>query len=114
MVEFLGHKFYPLPPGVDLRDEKAMAIYAESVPVQAMMLVLLGWALGTFAGAWVAARIAIMAKVAYLVGGIFLAAAVANMLLVPHPKWMLISALVVIPICAYFGGRLALKGRGHS
>ena len=113
MVEFLGHKLYPLPAGVDLRDEKAMAAYVASVPLQAMLLVLLGWALATFAGAWVAARVAGLVNVAYVVGAIFLAAAWANMLLIPHPQWMLITAIVLVPACAYFGGRLALKGRDH-
>jgi hypothetical protein len=49
-----------------------------------------------------------------VIGAVVLAGAVANMLVIPHPAWMWVSALVLIPLAAYVGGRWATKVRSAA
>jgi hypothetical protein len=71
--------------------------------------VLAAWGLGTFAGAWVAARIAPGGQLAFglAIGVVALLAGVAIMLHIPHPLWMWVLGVGEMLPAAYFGARLA-------
>lgn len=103
-----GHLF-PLPPGIDLHDHQAMTQHMDELPVGAFFTVLAGWAVGSFVGAWVAARLAGRVRLMHglVVGAFFLAATVTVMLTIPHPLWMEISGIVALTGCSYLGARLA-------
>lgn len=109
LVELISGRMYPPPPGLDLRDPEVFKSYFAGLPVGAFLMVLVAWGLGTFAGAWVCARIAGRLKVAHglLLGALFLIAGVTNMLAIPHPAWMWASAFLVFGAGGYSGGRLA-------
>jgi hypothetical protein len=108
-VEAVSSSVYPLPPGVDHHDYESLRQYVEQLPLGAFLLVLVAWAIGTFAGAWVAARLATRARFAHglVVGALFLLAGVLNMLMIPHPAWMWAGAVLVFVVCSYLGARLA-------
>jgi hypothetical protein len=82
-----------------------------ALPRAALLLVLVGWALGTFAGAYVAGRLARRVPIAHglVVGVLFLAAGVANMLMLPHPIWMWMAGVAAFLAGGYGGGRLAAR-----
>ena len=44
--------------GVDFSDPEMLRKVMDALPVQSLAMVVIGWELGTLAGAWVAARIA--------------------------------------------------------
>lgn len=108
-VETLGHVVYSPPADLDFNDADAMRAYIETLPPGALAFVLFAWLLATFVGGWVAARIAKRRPLLFagIVGGVILAAAVANLLLIPHPLWLTIAALVGIPAMAWLASRLA-------
>jgi MFS family permease len=108
-VEAVSSAVYPLPPGVDHHDYESLRQHVEQLPLGAFLFVLAAWAIGTFAGAWVAARLATRARFAHglVVGALFLLAGVLSMLMIPHPAWMWAGAVLVFVVCSYLGARLA-------
>jgi MFS family permease len=108
-VEAVSSVVYPLPPGVDHHDYESLRQHVEQLPLGAFLFVLAAWAIGTFAGAWVAASLATRARFVHglVVGAFFLLAGVLNMLMIPHPAWMWAGALLVFVVCSYLGARLA-------
>lgn len=75
----------------------------------------LAHALGTLVGAWVAAAIAVHAKmkIALIAGVVFLAGGIAAAVMLPAPLWFELVDLVsaYIPM-AWLGGRMAPAARG--
>jgi len=107
-----GHVLYPelrkLAEGVT--DKEAMRALMASAPVGALLVVLVGWVLGSLAGGFLAARIGWNAPVAHAlaVGGLLTLAGIANNLMMPPPAWFWILSLAVFLPAAYAGARLAL------
>ncbi len=113
---FLGHFLssfvFPLPEGLDWKDEAALDAHMATMPTGAFVLVLLSHAMGPFGGGFVAALIARRGKVicALIVGVFFLAGGVME-LAHPHPLWYGVAeALIYLP-AAYAGALLAPRPR---
>jgi hypothetical protein len=107
VIEAASSFVHPLPPGVDPNDRAALREAMANIPVGALVIVLLAWAVGTFAGAWLAARLARRASVLHgmIVGVLLLVAGVANLIILPLWFWIL-GVAVFLP-AAYLGARLA-------
>ena len=106
-----GHVLYPeLGKAAEgVTDREAIRALTASAPVGAFLVVLFGWALGSFVGGLLAAVIGRHAPVGHaLVLGVLLTlAGIANNLMIPPPMWFwLVSLLVFLP-AAYAGARLA-------
>src|SRR5690349_6438715 len=95
-MELIGVRIFPPPQGLASEDPEVLRRAMEQLPAGAFGMVLLGWALGTFAGAWTAAKVAGRAPLGHglAVGVLFLAAGVANMLALPHPVWFWIVGVL--------------------
>ena len=104
---------YPFPRDLNASDSAAMRDYIRTLPAGAFVFVLIGWALGTLAGAWTAARMAGRSPQLHgnIVGTLLLGTGVANMLMLPHPAWVWILGVITFVACGYGGGRLAARPR---
>jgi hypothetical protein len=103
--------FFPLPPGLDLRNASAVAAYVTTMPVSAQLLILSGWLLGAFTGAFVAASLAIRHRLvcALTIGAIGLVLTAMNAMSIPHPAWMLASGLLLPLPLAWLATRLSVR-----
>jgi hypothetical protein len=116
IVEFLGSKVYP-PLGMNPEDPASVRAAMALMPPGALLFVLLGWIVGTFAGAWVTARMVYRSPITHglVLGAIFLAGSIVNMLLIPHPVWFWVLGVAVFLPSAYLGAKLGAgsgaKGR---
>jgi hypothetical protein len=108
VVESVGHLIWPPPPGVDVSQPEALAALMDQIPLPAKLNVVLAWWLGAFVGAGVAAHLAGSrpAVLGYVVGAIQLSGGIATLLMIPHPAWMVVSALVAAPSAAFVAVRL--------
>lgn len=108
VVEAVSSAVYPLPPGLDIHDREAMRQHVDTLPIGAFLFVLVAWAVGSFAGSWVAARLATRARLGHglAVGALFLLAGVLTMLSIPHPWWMWVGGILALAGCSYLGARL--------
>jgi hypothetical protein len=109
-VEALGHALYPPPPGLDLTDSARFAEYVRSIPVEAMLFVIIAWFSGTLGGGLVAIIVARRraALLAGIVAGLLLAGAVVNLVAMPHPIWFAfvgVAAIILAFVLAMSIGR---------
>jgi len=110
-VEAAGHRLFPLPAGADIWNETALRSAGPEIPAAALLLVVLGWAGGALGGGFLTGRLVQRAHVghALLVALVVLGFAVWTMVTVPHPVWMWVASILLVPAAGWLGGRLALK-----
>jgi hypothetical protein len=100
-VEAAGMLVFPPPPGMRLDTEADLARMVALSPPAAKAWLVSGWALGTFAGAWMAARISVRYRriAALAVGLLIVAGTVMNAVVIAHPMWMnLLGILLPVPL----------------
>ena len=102
------HASYPLPTDLDPTRREQFAEAIAQTPVGALAMVLVGWGLGTFLGAWVAVRISRRPFYAFLVGGVMMFAGIRFLITNPHPLWFTVVGIFVFLPSAYLAGRLAV------
>ena len=109
LVEQISGRMYPPPPGLNYSDTEAWKAFIASLPLGAFLMILLAWGLGTFAGAWICAKVAGRAKLAHglVLATLLLCTGVSIMFETPHPIWMWPSAFAVFAGAGVAGGRLA-------
>jgi len=110
LVEMAGQQIYPLPEGVNPADPESVKAAMANIPTGGLLFVLLAWALGSFGGGWLAARIATQSRVLHgiIVGGIMLLAGIVNMAMIPHPLWFWVVGVLIFLPAAYLGARLGI------
>ena len=115
-VLYAGMAIIPLPDGADvstpdgLRESMSLFTPANFLPP------LMAHAIGTFFGAFVAAKISVShrMKMAFCTGGLFFLGSTAMIVQLGGPPWFIGSDLVLAYFpTAYLGGRLA-TGRNRS
>ena len=105
-----GHVFYPdlgrAAEGVT--DKEVIRALMATAPVGALLVVIFGWALGSFVGGFLTAWIGRNAPIAHalILGGLLTLAGVANNLMIPPPAWFWVFSLLVFLPAVYVGARL--------
>ncbi len=112
LIEMLGHTLYPPPPDLDFSNPEAIRPYIATLPIIALLFPMFGWFIGAFAGSLVAnfcgdAKPYVFAGI---VGGLVLAATIANLIMIPHPLWFSITSLIGIVASAWLAARIAVTG----
>ncbi len=114
-VEQLGHIFYRAPAGLDWQDSSAVSAYLKQLPAGALLLVLAGWLLGIFTGLTAATMLAgrCRGRFALAIGSLVFLGAVSNFYLLPHPLWLMVLSLTMIPLVSVFCWWALKKRFGH-
>jgi hypothetical protein len=106
-----GHFLYPElgKQAAGLTDHEAIRAVFAAAPIGSLLVVIFGWALGSFVGGLAAAWIGRRAPVGHaaVLGGLLTIAGVANNLALPPPPWFWIASLIVLIPAACVGARLA-------
>lgn len=102
----------PPPEGADITTMEGLKASMHLFQPKHFIFPFLAHALGTFAGAFLAAKMAATNKlgIAFLIGLIFLAGGIANVFMLPSPAWFSVLDLLgaYLPM-AYIAGKLATK-----
>lgn len=110
----LSGSVIPPPSGADVTTMEGLKATMHLFEPKHFLMPFLAHALGTLAGALIAASIAATRKMTFalVVGCFFLAGGIANVVMLPSPLWFTVTDLVFayLPM-GYLGGRMALKGR---
>jgi drug/metabolite transporter (DMT)-like permease len=103
--EMLSHVIYPPPSNIDLNNAEELKKLMESAPPMSLVLVLLSAFLGAFIGGIIATVLMKTSDkiTALLVGAVLTILGILNLLVVPHPIWFIIPALLVYFIGAWLG-----------
>lgn len=102
----------PPPDGADISTMEGLKASMDLFQPKHFIMPFLAHALGTFAGAYLAGKIAVghPLRISLVVGLFFLAGGIANVMMLPSPIWFTVLDLLAayIPM-AYLGGKLAVQ-----
>jgi hypothetical protein len=110
-IEAIGQVIYPPPAGVDFTRPDQVRTYMQGLPVGAFLFVLTAWTLAAFGGGVAAAVVARERPMLYagIVGAAVLAATAVNLVMLPHPTWVVVGAVVGIGLGALVAGKLVAR-----
>ena len=110
-IIMMSGSIIPPPEGADVTTVEGLKASMHLFQPRHFIFPFLAHALGTFAGAWLAARIAANHKMTFalVIGVFFLAGGIANIFMLPSPTWFTLIDLLgaYIPM-AFLAGKLAL------
>ncbi len=108
-IELASNAVYPFPADADPTDMELMMNHVRGIPPWLLAVGAVGWAVTTFVGAWVATRLGTDRHAAHgiVLGSLLFVAAAFNMLSLPYPVWFEIASVILIPLAAFAGIRLA-------
>src|SRR5438876_11614215 len=94
-----------------LRRRQVVRALLADAPPGALLVVALGWVLGSLAGGFVSTWISQRSPVvhALILGGLLTLAGIANNLMLPPPVWFWVLTVIVFLPATYLGARLALR-----
>ena len=102
----------PPPQGADVTAMEGLKASMHLFEPKHFIMPFLAHALGTLVGAYVTARIAasLNMQLAIVIGVVFLAGGIANVMMLPSPAWFAALDLsgAYVPV-AYLAGKLAVK-----
>jgi pimeloyl-ACP methyl ester carboxylesterase len=112
LIEALNVKLFPLPAGLDPNNPAQLAAVVAALPYAAKLLIVVGWCLGAFVGAAVAARIAEHRLiVALILGALVVIGTLVNARAIPHPQWMIMAGTLLPLPLAWLATRIV---PGHA
>ena len=108
IVETIGQKVNPLPSDFQMESREELENYISKLPLSVIILVLVGWLAGAFAGGMVTTLIDQPngRRNSSITGGIFLLVCIANLFMIPSPLWMWIATLLLVVPMVLLGKRV--------
>lgn len=112
----LSPSLIPPPPGVDVSNAESLAAAMHLFEPRHFVMPFLAHALGTLVGALIAYLIAAThrARLAYLIGLLFLAGGIAASFMIPAPAWFIALDLLVAYLPMAWLGIQIGKRFGHG
>ena len=109
LIDKIGHTIYPPPEGLDFTDPDAVRPYLATLPIGAFLFILASSVVAAFIGTLIACYIGTANATLFgaVVGGIVLAATIANFIAIPHPLWLSLATLIGIVASTLLAIRVA-------
>jgi Na+-driven multidrug efflux pump len=104
--DMINHRLFPPPPEVQVTNPEAIRVYMQSAPIWSLLGLPITWTIAAFAAAFTGAKIGNKPWAGWIAGGLIFAATCLNLAMIPHPLWMLLAAIVLVPSAAWLGGKL--------
>ncbi len=107
--EFVNTRIFPFPEGLDFSDKDGLKKFVDSLPIAAFLILLLGHAVGSLVSGFVARKISRHASIVapLVMGLLFTAAYVGNLISIPHPVWYAIVGFIMYLPFTFLGHKLA-------
>jgi hypothetical protein len=103
--EYANSLLHPFPEGLNTQDIEAVRNFAGTMPLQALVLVAIGWTAGSFVGGFVATRAAggHTAGPALVLAVLLTAAGGLNAWMIQNPAWFHAGGLPLFVLFAMLG-----------
>ncbi len=102
----INHRLWPPPSDVQVTNPDSLRAYMQTAPFTSLLGLPVTWTLAAFSAAFAGAKIGAHAWAGWIAGALIFAATCLNLVMIPHPTWMLIAAIIAVPSAAWFGGKL--------
>lgn len=106
LCEMVLTKAFPPPPGLNLGDPAQLKLFAQSMPVAALAMLLAGWAAGAFGSAAAGFLIARRTWAAWVGPAFNLLGVIMSIMSIPHPLWVMVIGIVTPFVAAWSVPRL--------
>lgn len=108
--DMANHAMFPMPPGVDYRNEPAFKLWLQVAPTGMFAMLAATWLVAAYAAGLVAGHFggARPFRCALIAGAVMMAATVASLFALPHPAWLALPPLLQLPM-AWLGARTVRK-----
>jgi hypothetical protein len=108
LMDTMAGNIWALPAGTDPNNPDSMRQAVATLPVAAFLLLLVGWVLASGIGSYVAARLAMHSRATHgLIVALFvLVATVGNLAKFPHPAWLWVASIILIPAAGWAATKL--------
>lgn len=93
-LEMAGHAAMPPPAGLDPADPEDLKQMVASASTAAKAWVVFAWFAAAVAGGWLARRLSRASWAGWVIAGLIVVGGIANIMMIPHPLWMQIAAVV--------------------
>lgn len=114
MVEAIGHWIYPVAK-LDTNQPDALYEFMRNLPLGAFLFVIAAHGLGSLLGGF--SVILIVRKMWWtgplVIGGMLMVGGIYNLVLLPHPRWFLVTDLLMFIPMSLLGGGIALWLTGN-
>jgi hypothetical protein len=110
-IALVGHFIFPISADVNLADRQAVGALIEGLPLGAQAFTVASWFGGALAGGLVAGLIARSRPAAWTAGAIVALVSILNILMVPHPEWMQVAAVIAPALGALIAGHVVAGRR---
>lgn len=109
IFETINHSIFQRPSG--LENDAAMNQFMRDVPLKFMLLVIVGWAVGSFASGFIIRKISnsVSSILPIVAGAILTLSGIANLVLVTHPLWMQVVTVVIFVPFVWLGFSLPTR-----
>ena len=109
-LQMAGHAIMPPPAGLDPADPEDLKQMVASASLAAKAWVVFAWFAATLAGGWLARRLSRTGWAGWFIGGLIVVGGIANMIMIPHPLWMQITAVAAPLLAGWIVTRLPAGG----
>ena len=111
LIELAGHALYPPPELFDPMDREAAKEMMDAAPIGSLLMVILAYLVGSFAGGAVAALVPAKSRLSHSLatGLILMVFGIINLVLLPHPVWFWVLSLIVFVPFAFLGGQAVVR-----
>ena len=111
IFEYINHLIFPPPVGMDPMDIESVKAFMKDVPTGAFVGIWIGWMLSAFVAGFVSGKIDKdnWKNNSYVLATVLLVASIVNMVMIPHPTWMIIITVLGYLPSTYIGSKLAVN-----
>jgi len=108
LMDTVAGNIWALPAGTDPNNPESMRQAVATLPTAAFLLLLTGWVLAGGVGSYIAARFATHARATHglIVAFFVLVATVGNLAKFPHPAWLWVASIILIPVAGWAATKL--------
>jgi hypothetical protein len=108
LMDTVAGNIWALPAGTDPNNPESMRQAVATLPTAAFLLLLTGWVLAGGVGSYIAARFATHARPTHglIVAFFVLVATAGNLAKFPHPAWLWVASIILIPAAGWAATKL--------
>ena len=114
LLELLLSVIYPIPKGLDMNNADTKEILMLMMPLGAMILLLVNYAVASFAGGLVSALISKKVWQSLVIGSLLTVGNIFNLMELPHPLCLAITSMLMFLPFAFLGGKVGMRIKNNS